>query len=65
MKLEKVKYTCPQCGKQWTALEDPDDDWFRLGTNQTLCGKCGKEVIKKLVEEWHNEDIPSWPRSHG
>lgn len=65
MKLEKVKYTCPQCGKQWISLEDPDDDWFRLGTNQTLCGECGKKAIKKLVEEWHNEDLPRWPRSHG
>ena len=65
MKLEKVEYTCPQCGKKWTELQDPNDDWFRCATNQTLCAKCGQAAIKRLKGEWENEDLSCWPRSHG
>lgn len=68
MELEKVEYTCPQCGVTWTEWQDTKDDWFRLATNQTLCANCGKEAMKRIVADWErktDEDIFSWPRSHG
>lgn len=65
MKLEKVTYTCPQCGKKWTELDDPNDEWFKLGTNQTLCADCGLAAIRQIIGEWKNEDLSCWPSSHG
>lgn len=64
MKLESVEYTCPLCGTKWTEMEDPNDEWFKLGTHQTLCAKCGQEAIRWIKGEWNNENLSSWPRSH-
>ena len=65
MKLVKVQFTCPQCGTQWTEMQDPEDDWFKLATHQTLCAKCGKAAIEKIKGEWENEVLSGRPRSHG
>lgn len=68
MELEKVEFTCPECGTQWTEWQDPSDDWFKLATHQTLCANCGKEVMARIIENWkdeENENLSSWPRSHG
>ena len=68
MELEKVEFTCPECGTQWTEWQDPSDDWFKLATHQTLCANCGKEVMARIVKNWkdeENENLSSWPRSHG
>ena len=50
--LKQVEYTCPQCGVQWTEWENLNDDWFGLGTDQTLCVNCGQEVMKRIIENW-------------
>ena len=65
MKLVKVQFTCPQCGKTWTEMQDPEDDWFKLGTSVTLCAKCGLKAIEKITGEWEDENLSCWPRSHG
>jgi len=30
--MEEVKFICPECGKEWVELQDPEDDWFKLAT---------------------------------
>lgn len=68
MELEKVEYTCPECGVQWIEWQNPDDDWFKLGTQETLCVNCGKKVMKRIEQEWENgndEVLFSWARSYG
>jgi len=37
---------------QWTEWENLNDDWFGLGTDQTLCVNCGQEVMKRIIENW-------------
>lgn len=67
MELEKVEFTCPECGVQWVEWQDPSDEWFRLGTRQTLCVNCGKETIKRVKKQWEVDDdevLSSWARSH-
>lgn len=54
--MEEVKYTCPVCGNQWIEMEDPEDEWFRLGTNCVLCKECSKKAIKALKEKWGWKD---------
>ena len=49
---EEVKFTCPMCGKEWIEEQDTKDDWFRLGTKQTLCAECSNREIKKVKHEW-------------
>ena len=59
MELEKVEFTCPECGVQWTEWQDPSDDW--------LCVNCGKEAIKRVKKQWEVDDdevLPSWSSSH-
>lgn len=48
---EKVKFKCPNCGKEWIEEQDTEDDWFRLATTQTLCEECSKEIIKEIKNE--------------
>lgn len=52
-----VTYTCPMCGVVWTEDEDPNDEWFKLGTKQTLCARCGQEAIERIKRdrEWQEE----------
>lgn len=50
--IEEVKFTCPMCGKEWVEEQDIKDDWFRLGTKQTLCAECSNREIKKIKHEW-------------
>lgn len=66
--ITKVEFTCPQCGTKWTEWQDPNDDWFKLATNQTMCANCGKEVMKRFVdkkEDDNDEVLSGWPHSHG
>lgn len=48
--MEEVRFKCPQCGKIWYEMQSPEDDWFKLGTNQCLCKECGDAAIKKFLE---------------
>jgi len=48
---EEVKFTCPLCGKEWIEEQDVRDDWFRLGTKQTLCEECSKKISKEIKDE--------------
>jgi len=57
MALEQVEYTCPMCGAHWVELQDINDEWFRLGTNQTLCAKCGQEAIRRIKHNWDYEEM--------
>ena len=54
---EEVKFTCPMCGKEWTEEQDTEDDWFKLGTNQTLCKECSRKEINRIKEgqQWKTE----------
>lgn len=68
MELEKVEFTCPQCGVQWTEWQDPSDEWFKLALGQTLCANCGKEVLRRIIdkrEDAEDEILSGWTRSHG
>ena len=38
------------CGKEWIEKQDTKDDWFRLGTKQTLCAECSNIEIRKIKE---------------
>lgn len=49
--LEEVEFTCPNCGVHWTEWQDPDDDWFKLATNQTLCPNCGRITMQRILSE--------------
>lgn len=64
MELQQVEYTCPACGERWVEWENPDDDWFRLGTNQTLCANCGKEMLRRIKENFEDEVLSSWTGSN-
>ena len=56
---EEVKFTCPICGKEWIEEQDTEDDWFRLGTKQTLCVECSNREIRKIKEsqQWSQKII--------
>lgn len=67
MRELEVEFTCPICGVQWSEWQNPDDDWFGLATNQTLCPNCGEAAMKRIIdktEDQDNEVLSSWPRSH-
>ena len=68
MELEKVEFTCPQCGTQWTEWQNPSDEWFKLAMGQTLCANCGKEVLRRVIDKREDEEdeiLSGWTRSHG
>ena len=68
MELEKVEFTCPQCGTQWTEWQNPSDEWFKLALGQTLCANCGKEVLRRVIDKREDEEdeiLSGWTRSHG
>ena len=47
--LEKVVFTCPQCGVQWTEWQDLNHEWFKLATNQTLCTNCVQVIMERIL----------------
>lgn len=49
-----VSFTCPMCGDVWVETQNPNDDWFRLGTRQTLCARCAAKEIERIKssKEW-------------
>lgn len=51
-----IKFTCPQCRKQWYEIQWIGDEWYGLATTQTLCVKCGQEAIQRVKEKWKQDD---------
>ena len=49
--IELVKFTCPDCGKEWTEEQDTEDYWFGLATQNTLCEDCAKIWLHNLFRE--------------
>lgn len=49
--LQEVEFTCPRCGTRWLEWQDPDDDWFKLATNQTLCANCGQVAMRRIISK--------------
>lgn len=50
--IKEVKFRCPECGIEWNEEQDTEDEWFGLGTANTLCEECGRQAIARLKEEW-------------
>ena len=51
MKTEHVKFICPECKKEWFEDQDPNDEWFKLATRDTLYIKCAKKHIASIKKE--------------
>lgn len=60
---EPVKFTCPECGMQWIEEQDPEDDWFKLATKQTLCDVCGTKAIKRILSDELHETAKLFRRN--
>ena len=52
--IELVKFTCPDCGKEWTEEQDTEDYWFGLATQNTLCEDCAKIWLRNFLKEEKN-----------
>ena len=64
MSLERVKFICPICGEEFYDMQYTDDEWYKLGTRQTLCPECGKAAIRKILGVNKNEILSRWPSSN-
>lgn len=54
---EKVEFTCPRCGVQWIEWQDPNDEWFKLATNQILCVNCGQVTMEHIIAKWNDDNF--------
>ena len=46
--IKEVKFTCPDCGKEWVEKQDTEDEWFGLATTQTLCDECAEGYLERI-----------------
>ena len=46
--LKEVKFTCPDCGKEWVEKQDTEDEFFGVATTQTLCDECAKGYLERV-----------------
>lgn len=47
---QEVKFKCPICGKEWTEMQDDDDEWFEVAPLITLCTKCRDKEVKRIID---------------
>lgn len=50
--IKEVKFTCPDCGKEWVEEQDTEDEWFNLATTQTLCDECAEDYLERIKGNW-------------
>jgi hypothetical protein len=54
-----VEFICPECGIKWIEQQEPNDEWFKLGTKQTLCRTCGEKAVREALRRLEHEILSS------